>query len=97
MYLVDLQLSHLLGCVGNRKKGRSDLVDLLVCGLCGQHHRNQQGVGVGVVERDWLLRVEFVEYLAGLARLLSSAHRYSSVSPLRPSAKAAAMHSPGTP
>ena len=47
------------------EQGRGDLIDLLVRGLSRERDCYQQRVRIGVVERDWWLRVEVVEDFAG--------------------------------
>ena len=59
--LVGVERRHPLRRAGDLEQRRGDLVDLLVGGLRRQRHRDEQCVGVGVVERDRGLRVELVE------------------------------------
>ena len=66
---------HGLRSRGEREQPRGDLVDLLVGGLGRQHHGDQEGVGVAVVEGDRGSRVEFVEDPADLLGSFGAPHR----------------------
>ena len=59
--LLDRQLHHLPRCRRPAKQLGGYQVDALVGGLGGQEHRNQQGIGIFVVEGDRGILVELIQ------------------------------------